>query len=97
MPNDVIRQSPYPIPCSLRHLSKSFRLGLVLEGIAWEINARSVHVGFDDDVDAADTVEGDFFVLIFAPVAHLTHVFALGLELLVTWAVCQSQTVTPGV
>lgn len=43
-------------------------------------------VCFDDDVDAADAVEGDFFVLVAAPVTHEGHVFAIGGELLVAFS-----------
>jgi hypothetical protein len=47
-----------------------------------------VDVCFDDDVDAADAVERDLVVLVFAPVAHFTHVFAVCCEFFVTWEEC---------
>ena len=37
-----------------------------------------MHVGFHENVDAADAVERDFEVLVVAPVAHARHVLAVG-------------------
>ena len=62
MPNNIIRQPPNPIPRSLRHSRKALRIGLILERVGGEIDAGAVDVGFDEDVDAADAVEGDEFV-----------------------------------
>ena len=42
-----------------------------------------MHVGFDQDVDTSYAIEGDFVVLVITPVAHLSHVFAICLVLLV--------------
>lgn len=39
MPDDVIRQTDNSVTGTLGHLSKSFRLGLVLEGVAWEVDS----------------------------------------------------------
>jgi len=45
-----------------------------------------VDVRFDDDVDAADAVEGYLLGLVGAPVAHARHVRAAGVVFLVAWA-----------
>lgn len=39
VPYHVVGQTPDTVPCALGHLCETFCLGLVLEGIAWEINA----------------------------------------------------------
>jgi hypothetical protein len=78
MPHNVIRQPIDPISSSLSHLSKSFCLGLVFERVRREIDAAAVDIGFDENIDAADTVEWDLDVLVFAPVAHFGHVGAAG-------------------
>lgn len=44
-----------------------------------------MHVCFDENVDAADAVEGYFRVFVVAPVAHAGHVDAFGFVLFVAW------------
>lgn len=85
MPNNIIRQPHDLISSSIRHLAEALCLSLVLECVAGEVNAGSMHVCLDDDIDATDTVEMDFFVLVLAPVAHADEVFALGVEFLVAF------------
>jgi len=84
MPDNVVGQSIYAVACSLGHLGKAFCLGLVFEGVAREVYAGAVDVCFNDDVYAADAVEGYFFVFVGAPVAHCGHVLAVRGVLLVT-------------
>lgn len=78
MPDDVIRQTVDAVPGPLCHLGEALRLGLVLECVGGEVDAGAVDVGFDDDVDAADAVEGDFFVRVVVSVTHFGHVDAVG-------------------
>jgi hypothetical protein len=85
MPDHIVRQAIHAVSSALRHLRETLGFSLVLEGVAREVDAGAVHVGFDDDVDAADAVEGDFFVFVGSPVAHEGHVFAVGGELLVAF------------
>lgn len=53
-----------------------------------------MYVRLDDDVDAANAVEGYHFVFVFAPVAHLGHVFSVGCVLLV--AFCENDVFGEG-
>jgi hypothetical protein len=76
MPDHIIRQPINAIPSSLRHLSKALGLGLILKRIAREINSRTMHICFYDDVHAADAC---------APVAELGHVAPVGGVLLVAF------------
>jgi hypothetical protein len=85
MPDHIIRQPINAIPGPLRHLSKALRLGLILKRIAREINSRTMHICFYDDVHAADAVEGHFVVFVCAPVAELGHVAPVGGVLLVAF------------
>lgn len=94
MPDDVIWQAKHAVSCALCHFREAFGLGLVLECVAGEVDAGAMDVCFDDDVDAADAVEGNFFVLVGAPVAHLGHVAAVGGELLV--AFCEDDVFPDG-
>ncbi len=43
-----------------------------------------MHVCFDDDIDAANSVEWYFLVGVESPVAHLGHVSSLGFVLFVS-------------
>lgn len=70
MPHDIIRQSHDTIARAIRHGRETLGISLVLESVAREIDAGSVHIGFDQDVDAADAVEVDFLFGILVPVAH---------------------------
>ena len=47
---------------------------------------RSVDVSFDDNVDATNSVELYFFVLVLPPVPHFGHVCPASLVLIVTYA-----------
>ena len=47
-----------------------------------------MHIGFDEDIDAADAVEGDLDVLVAPPVAHERHVGARGFVFFVSCANC---------
>lgn len=85
MPDDIIRQSIDPIPRSLRHLRKALRLSLILERIRGEIDTAAMHIRLDDDVDAANAIEGHFLVLVGARIAGEGHVFAVRGELLVAF------------
>ena len=78
MPHDIIRQPDDLVPGALRHLREALGFGLVFKGVAGEVDAGAMHVGFDEDVDAADAVELDFFVFVLTPVAHACHVGAVG-------------------
>jgi hypothetical protein len=42
-----------------------------------------MHIGLDQNINAADAVEGDLDVLVIPPVAHAGHVCAVGLVLFV--------------
>jgi hypothetical protein len=85
MPDDIVWQTIDTVSSTFGHLREAFGLGLILEWIAGEVDARAVYVCFDNDVDAADAVERNFFVLVGVPVAHEGHVFAVGGELLVAF------------
>lgn len=39
MPYDVVRQAVYAVACRLGHLGEAFGFGLVLEWVAWEVDA----------------------------------------------------------
>ena len=86
MPDDIIRQSINPIPCPLRHLGKALGLSLVLERIAREIDPRSMHIRFENNVDTADAVKRYPLILIFFPVSHFGHVFAVRVVLFVAFS-----------
>ena len=84
MPDNIVRQSIYPVSRALRHLRKAFGFGLVLECVCGEVDARAVDVGFYDNVDATDAVEWYLFVWVAVQaVTHLRHVDAVGLVLFV--------------
>jgi hypothetical protein len=85
MPHDIVWQAIYTISCPLGHFRESLCFGLVLKRVARKVDARTVDVCFDNDVDATDAVQGNLFILVAAPVAHQGHVFAIGGELLVTF------------
>lgn len=87
VPNDIIRQSINVISGSLRHLGKSFRLGLVLECITGEIDAGAMYVGFDDDVDTADAVKWHFHILVGVAIAFERHIAPFCLVFFVAWDV----------
>jgi len=44
-----------------------------------------MHIGLDQDANTANTIERNDFVLVVTPVAHLSHVFAVGLVFFVAW------------
>lgn len=77
MPDDVIGETINAIACTFCHLGKAFRLCLIFKRVTREVDAGAMHICFDNDVDAADTVESDFLVLVFTPIAHCGHIFAL--------------------
>ncbi len=90
MPNDIIRQPNHPKPGPLRHGREPLRIGLVLERVAGEIDAGAVDVRLDEDVDAADAVEGDFGVEVLLPlvgggVGHPVEGGAVGAVFFVAW------------
>lgn len=41
-PNNVVRQTNYLVACPLCHFREAFSLGLVLERVAWKINAYTI-------------------------------------------------------
>lgn len=49
-----------------------------------------MNIGFDEDVDTSDTIERNLNVFVVAPVAHLGHICAAGLVLLVACIGCVS-------
>jgi hypothetical protein len=85
VPNNIIWQTIDTVSSAFGHLREALGLGLVLKGVAGEVDARAMHVCFDNDVDAADAVEGYFFVFVGIPVAHEGHVLAVGGKLLVSF------------
>jgi hypothetical protein len=85
MPDHIIRQPIHAIPCTLRHLCKTLRLGLILKRIRGEIDAGAMHIRLNEDIDAADAVERHLLVLVGVPVAHDGHVLAVRGELLVAF------------
>lgn len=86
VPDDVVGQTVDAVACALCHFGEPFRLGLVLKGVAGEIDARAMNIGFDEDVDAADAIEGDLDILIVTPVAHAGHVGTFRFVLMVAYA-----------
>lgn len=42
----------------------------------------AVHVGLDEDIDAADSIQLDFHILVLVPVAHEGHVVSAGVVVL---------------
>lgn len=84
MPHHIIRQPIHSISGPLRHLGKALCLRLILKWVAREVDAGAVNICFDDDVHAANAIEGDLLVLVAPPVAHEGHVFAIRWELLVS-------------
>jgi hypothetical protein len=87
VPDDIIGQAINTITSALGHLGKAFSLGLILKGVAREVDAGTVDIGFDDYIDAANAVEGYFNVFVFEAVTHCGHVFAVGFVFFVAW--CQ--------
>lgn len=87
VPDNIVGQSKDAVSRALGHLGETFRLGLVLECVCGEVDAGAVDICFDDDVDAADAVKGNFFVWIGVPVAHFGHVDTVGLVFFVAWTV----------
>jgi len=85
MPHNIVWQAVDTISSSLGHLGEPFGLCLVLKCVAWEVDARSVDIGFDENVDAADAVKLDLLVLVVAPIAHASHVGSSSIVLLVTF------------
>jgi hypothetical protein len=85
MPDDIVGQPVDAVARALCHFGEPLRLGLVLKSVAGEIDAGAVDVGFDDDVDAADAVEGYLDVFVGEAVAHCGHVLAFRLVLFVAW------------
>jgi hypothetical protein len=85
MPHHIVWQSIHSISGPLCHLGKALRLRLILKRVAREVDARAVNICFDNDVHAADAIEGDLLVLVPPPVAHEGHVFAICWELLVAF------------
>lgn len=85
VPYDIIGQSDDLIASTLSHLGESFRLSLVLKGVCGEINARSVDVGLDENVDTANTVQIDFFILVLSPVTHADQICTAGVVFFVTF------------
>lgn len=86
MPHDVVGQSDHLVAGTLSHLGESLGLGLVLEGIRGEVDAGSVNVGLDEDVDATNAVKLNLFILVLAPVTHADQICAAGIVLLVTFS-----------
>jgi hypothetical protein len=85
MPNNIIRQPINPIPSPLGHFRKPFSFCLVFERVSGEVYTAAVDVCFDENVDAADAVEWDFDVFVFAPVSHFCHVGAAGVVFFVAF------------
>ena len=85
VPDDVVGQSVDAVAGPLGHFGEALGLGLVLECVGGEVDAGAVHVGFHDDVDAADAVQGDLLMRVGVAVAHLGHVLSVRLVLLVAW------------
>jgi hypothetical protein len=85
VPDNIVWQTIDAVASPLGHLGKALGLGLVFKGVAGKVDAGAMHVCFDNDVDATDTVEGDFFIFVAAPVTYEGHVFAVGGELLVSF------------
>ena len=83
MPDNVVRQAIDAVTSALSHFGKALCFGLVFKGVAGEVDAGAVHVCFDEDVDAADAIEGHLLVLVCTFVAEFSHVASLGRELLV--------------
>lgn len=52
---------------------------------AGSARTRSMHIRLDENVHAADSVEGDLDVFVVAPVAHPGEVFAVGGVFVVAW------------
>ena len=88
MPDDIVGQPVDAVAGALCHFGKTLRLGLVLKRVAGEVDAGAVNVCFDNDVDAADAVEGNLDVLVGEAVAHLGHVVAVRLVLFVACDGC---------
>lgn len=76
MPDNIIRQAIDIIPRSFRHLGESLCLSLIFKGVAREVDTGAMDVGFDEDVDAADAIEGHFDIFVAVAVAEDGHVFA---------------------
>lgn len=83
MPHNVIRQPVNTVSSSFSHLREALSLCLVFKRIGREIDAAAVDISFDEDVDAANAVQGDLDVLVLAPVAHFGHVGAAGVVLFI--------------
>lgn len=85
VPDDVVGQSDDLVAGTLSHLGESFCFGLVLKGIRGEVDAGSVDIGLDEDVDTTDTIELNLLVLVLAPVTHADQVGTASVILLVTF------------
>lgn len=46
----------------------------------------TMDVGLDEDVDAADAIQIDFFILVLPPVAHFRHIRTASVEFLVSFS-----------
>ncbi len=44
MPDDVVGETDHFVACSFSHLGESFCLGLILERIAWEVDAYGIQL-----------------------------------------------------
>lgn len=85
MPHDIIRQAIHAIPGTLCHFRETLGFSLVFEGVGGEVDAGAVDVCFDNDVDAADAIEGDFLMRVGVAVAHGGHVDAVCFVFFVAW------------
>lgn len=85
MPNDVIWQPVDLITSAERHFRESLGLCLVLERIRRKVDAGAMDVSFHYDIDSADAIERDLFVLVLAVgrVANFNQVLAIGFVLFV--------------
>ena len=99
VPDDVVGQSVDAVAGPLGHFGEALGLGLVLECVGREVDTGAVNIGLDQNVDTTDAVQWDFNVLVLTPIAHLGHVCAAGVVLLVTCeeifvSVCGARRIT---
>jgi hypothetical protein len=83
MPDHIVRQPKDLISSPFGHLRKALGFGLVLERVAREVDAGSVDICLDKNINAANTIQLDFFIFVVSPISKLDKIFSACIILLV--------------
>ena len=85
MPDNIIREPEDLVAGPFGHLCKTLCLELMFKRITREIDSASVHVRFNHDTDATNSVKRNRFARVFAGGSHVRHMQAVGYDIFVAW------------